>query len=241
VARRVPSRLAQGRPIESRVTEEFLMPDADWPSEPRASDHDDDHEAATRETREDLAALQARVERLLDPANATSTSSSAVESAARASVATTPTLRAEDQHEASPVAAAVSFRDAASSDLAARLREMEGAERTRPPGPDLKRAPQAPAPGPSFDLLRRAITEELPDDEDDDDGDDRYRNAEDLEAALAGDDDPFERAYEDDETEEVEAIDAHAYQTRVRIVVLIQVVTAIACGLLALLHVTGVI
>jgi hypothetical protein len=216
------------------------MPDADWPSEPRASDRDDDREAITRETRQDLAALQARVERLLDPSNVTSTSSSAVESAAQASVTTAPVARTQAQDEPSPVAAGVPHREVGSSDLAARLREMEGAERTRPPGSGVTSAPQGPASGPSFDLLRRAITDELPDDEGHD-GDDQYRDAEDLEAALAGDDDPFERAYEDDETEEVEAIDAHAYRTRVRIVVVIQVVTAITCGLLALLHVTGAI
>ncbi|MGD2052434.1 MAG: hypothetical protein PVI35_08165 [Acidimicrobiia bacterium] len=214
------------------------MPDADWPSEPRASDRDDDREAIPRDARQDLAELQARVERLLDPSNITLTSSSAMESAAQASVTTSPTVRPNVAEEAPPVA--FSRRDAGSSDLAARLREMEGAERTRPPGPGATGASQGPASGPSFDELRRAITDELPDDGDDDEGD-PYRDVEHLETTLAGDDDPFDPSYEDDETEEAEAIDAHAYRTRVRIVVLIQVFTAIACGLLALLHVTGTI
>ncbi len=218
------------------------MQDADGPSEPRASDGDDDRAGFSDESKPDLAALQARVERLLDPSNVTSTSSSAVESAAQASVITSAVARAEPGEGRSRVPVGSQHREAGHSDLAARLREMEGSARPHPAGLGLESRRTGPGSGPSFDDLRRAISEELPEHGGaDEHGDDHYRDVEDMKAALIdGDDHPFRRTYDDeDATGEAEAIDPHAYRTRVRIVVLIQVAAAIACGLLALLHVTG--
>jgi len=216
------------------------MQDADGPNESRPSDRDDDREGIEREPKRDVAALQARMERLLDPSNVTSTSSSAMELAAQA-LTTAPAVRAQPGEERPRVSVASTRPGAGQSDLAARLREMEGTERTHPAGLGSDSARSDQGSEPSFDELRRAISEELPEDHGDD-RDHRYGGVDDLKATLVdGNKDPFEPAYEEDEPGEAETIDAHAYRTRVRIVVLIQLVTAIACGLLALLHVTGAI
>jgi hypothetical protein len=213
---------------------------AGGPDDPRPGDLDDDHAS---ESRSDLAALQARVERLLDPTNVTSTSSSAVESAAQASVTATPQVRAElAGREDSPVPTPADRREGVQSDLAARMREIEGTAGPQQDG----LAPDRPGVARAFEDLRRVVTEEFDEGQDRAGGrrrvDNRHRDVEDMRAAIAEAESvaPRRRQHGDENDEDgVKPIDARAYRTRVRAVVFIQVATAIACGVLALLHVTG--